>query len=147
MASSTQVEYKQEVRFAVVMYGGVSLAIYINGITRELYHLVSSTARQKAGAATAFSPEELTPTQLYRKLSYILSNRAFREQCQLQAQQKKDAKEPYKVPDAPEDDTIETRFVIDVLSGTSAGGINAIFLGKALANNQDIDQLKELWVN
>src|SRR5215207_6268394 len=148
MASSTQAEYKQEVRFAVVMYGGVSLAIYINGIAQELFHLVASTAREKAGAATALSVAELTPTQrVYRKLSYILSNRAFREQCQQQAQQKKDLKESYKVPDAPDDDTIETRFVIDVLSGTSAGGINAIFLGRALANNQNIDQLKELWVN
>src|SRR5258708_28726365 len=34
--SSPQVEYTQEVRFAVVMYGGVSLAIYINGIAQEM---------------------------------------------------------------------------------------------------------------
>ena len=29
-----------EVRFAVVMYGGVSLAIYINGVAQELFRLV-----------------------------------------------------------------------------------------------------------
>src|SRR6266581_8665871 len=34
----------REVRLAVVMYGGVSLAIYMNGIAQELYHLVRSTA-------------------------------------------------------------------------------------------------------
>jgi hypothetical protein len=28
-------EVEREVRFAVVMYGGVSLAIYINGVTRR----------------------------------------------------------------------------------------------------------------
>jgi predicted acylesterase/phospholipase RssA len=45
-----------------------------------------------------------------------------------------------------ETDPVRTRFVIDVLSGTSAGGINAIFLAKALANNQSIEQLKQLWI-
>ena len=31
-------------RFAVVMYGGVSLAIYINGVAQELFRLVRATA-------------------------------------------------------------------------------------------------------
>ena len=42
---SPAVEYKQEVRFAVVMYGGVSLAIYINGVAQEMLRWVRSTAR------------------------------------------------------------------------------------------------------
>ncbi|HKG98734.1 MAG TPA: patatin-like protein, partial [Pyrinomonadaceae bacterium] len=147
--SSPKAEYKQEIRFAVVMYGGVSLAIYINGITRELFHLVNSTAREEPGGKTAVPLDQLTPTQrVYRKLSYILANRQFRQQCQTQALEKADRKESFKVPDVPSDDTtIETRFVIDILSGTSAGGINAIFLAKALANDENIDQLKELWLN
>ena len=33
-------QYTQEIRFAVVMYGGVSLAIYINGIAQELLRMV-----------------------------------------------------------------------------------------------------------
>jgi len=45
-ASSPRVEYTNEVRFAVVMYGGVSLAIYINGIAQELLRWVRSTAKQ-----------------------------------------------------------------------------------------------------
>ena len=148
MATSPKAEYKQETRFAVVMYGGVSLAIYINGIAQELYHLVSSTAREKAGENTALPAAELTPTQrVYRKLSYILSDRDFRKECQEGAKEKAEANEPYTVPESPENKTIETRFLIDIMSGASAGGINAIFLAKALANNQNIDQLKELWVN
>jgi len=148
MTTAPNTEYTQEVRFAVVMYGGVSLAIYINGIAQELFHLVNSTAREKAGVNKALAVEALTPTQrVYRKLSYILSNRQFREDCRIQAQAAADQKKSYKVPATPADDTIETRFVIDILSGTSAGGINAIFLSKALANEQNIDQLKELWVN
>src|SRR5437764_12853443 len=34
----------REVRFAVVLYGGVSLAIYMNGIVQELLQLVRATA-------------------------------------------------------------------------------------------------------
>jgi hypothetical protein len=30
----SEVTYTEEIRFAVVMYGGVSLAIYINGIAQ-----------------------------------------------------------------------------------------------------------------
>jgi hypothetical protein len=42
---SPQITHKQEVRFAVVMYGGVSLAIYINGVAQELLRLVRATAQ------------------------------------------------------------------------------------------------------
>ena len=34
----------QEMRFAIVMYGGTSLAIYINGVAQELLALVRATA-------------------------------------------------------------------------------------------------------
>jgi patatin-related protein len=36
---------------------------------------------------------------------------------------------------------------VDIASGTSAGGINAIFLGKALANGQTLDQVSKLWLD
>jgi len=42
---------------------------------------------------------------------------------------------------------ITTRFVVDILSGSSAGGINAVFLGKALANDQPLAQLQQLWLD
>ncbi len=38
------------------------------------------------------------------------------------------------------------RFVVDIASGSSAGGINAIFLGKALANGQSLQRLSRLWL-
>jgi len=34
------IEIVKEIRFAVVMYGGVSLAIYINGVAQELLRMV-----------------------------------------------------------------------------------------------------------
>ncbi len=125
-----QCRFTQEVRLAIVMYGGVSLAIYINGIAQELYRLVRATA-----PANPDSPDqplllnaELTGTErVYRKLGQMLTGHR-------------------PLQEVGESDPIRTRFVIDVLSGTSAGGINAIFLAKALANNQPLDDLKRLWV-
>jgi hypothetical protein len=49
--------------------------------------------------------------------------------------------------DDGDDPVVRTHFVIDILSGTSAGGINRVFLAKALANEQRVDGLKRLWVN
>src|SRR5262249_49188730 len=40
---------------------------------------------------------------------------------------------------------IKTKFKIDIISGTSAGGINGIFLAKALASGADLTQLQQLW--
>lgn len=130
-SSSPRCAYTQEVRFAIVMYGGVSLAIYINGIAQELYHLVRATAPadNKRPDDPLFSNDQLSGTErVYRKLGQIISNHEeiFQE----------------SLPDDP----IRTRFVVDILSGTSAGGINAIFLAKALANNQLMNDLKQLWV-
>lgn len=38
-------DYTAEIRFGVVMYGGVSLAIYINGVTNELFEMACATPR------------------------------------------------------------------------------------------------------
>lgn len=114
----------REVRFAVVMYGGVSLCIYINGIAQELLHLVRATADDPPGG-----PRTLTEIEeVYRTLGQLPSEEGI-------------PKDPV-APDAP----VRTRFSVDILSGTSAGGINAVFLAKALARDEGMDQLKQLWM-
>ena len=118
---SPQAVHKQEVRFAVVMYGGVSLAIYINGVAQELLRLVRSTAQNDSGKA--FTGTE----NIYREVSYLLADEGNGK-----------ANANASVP--------PTRFVVDILSGTSAGGINGIFLAKALVNGQDMDKLQDLWI-
>src|SRR3954451_5361904 len=74
---------EQEVRFAVVMYGGVSLAIYINGVAQELFRLVRATApaRQYADPdkedlrnRAYYADDQLDPTErVYRTLGERLS--------------------------------------------------------------------------
>lgn len=42
---------------------------------------------------------------------------------------------------------VQTRVVVDVVAGTSAGGINGIYLTKAIAHNLSQDSLRDLWFN
>ncbi|HSB01594.1 MAG TPA: patatin-like protein [Anaerolineales bacterium] len=106
---------EKDIRFAVVMYGGVSLAIYINGVAQELYKMVRATARKRnedGSLGDYFIEKPESSETVYRMLG----------------------------------EQLHARFVVDILSGTSAGGINAIFLAKALANNQPMAQLEKLWI-
>jgi patatin-related protein len=138
---------RREIRFAVVLYGGVSLAIYINGVVQELFRLVRATApiypypddpwTQRVYFPTCGDDDSLPRTLrgselVYRKLAQALPF---------------ESGGPKRSRDINVDEPIRTRFVVDVLSGSSAGGINGIFLAKALANQQDIDELRRLWVD
>jgi len=112
---------------AVVMYGGVSLAVYMNGVTQELLHLVRATACDSSGPCALLSDADLSPSaRVYRDVARLVTVGGSR---------------PTKTPNEP----IRQHFVVDILSGTSAGGINAVFLAKALANGQSIDELAHLW--
>jgi patatin-related protein len=124
----------KEIRFSIVMYGGVSLAIYMNGVTQELLRMVRATARDswdhkpdmKFRFKDESDPKDDTRPMLkstetfYRKLAKLLND----------------------------DGVDDVRFIIDVISGTSAGGINGIFLAKALSDDRlNFDLLKTLWIN
>ncbi|HWU55856.1 MAG TPA: hypothetical protein VN175_10165, partial [Rhizomicrobium sp.] len=45
-----------EVRLAVVLYGGVSLAVYIHGVTREILNLVRASKLIHADGVEAMAP-------------------------------------------------------------------------------------------
>ena len=131
--ATDEIEYapQQEVRLAVVLYGGVSLAIYMYGVAEELYRLVRATApaRPSAGpegrpAGLAFAEPESTET-VYRELGRRL---------------------PVEQGDDDALGPVRTRFVVDILSGTSAGGINGVCLAKALTNEADFSPLKGIWL-
>lgn len=79
------VDFTQEIRFAVVMYGGASLAIYMNGVAQELLRLVRATApaveTQASGAEsgdpTAALYQAVSGSEaVYRKLGRMLSRGA-----------------------------------------------------------------------
>jgi patatin-related protein len=131
----------KEVRFAVVMYGGVSLAIYINGVAQELLKMCRATAQ---------SISTRTSTEIvYRQIAQALANPQLLSELQKSAPSDGDEEKTSvtleKLLRAAE--TLPAvRLIVDVLSGTSAGGINAVFLAKALAQNTTINSLKDLWI-
>ena len=101
-----------ETRISLVLYGGVSLAVYISGCCQELLSLVRATAGEDVVPS-----EELTPVErVYRR---VAGERGPDGQAQ--------------------------RVVVDVLSGSSAGGLNAIYLAKALTHGGRLDGLREVW--
>lgn len=128
----------KEVRFAVVIYGGMSLAIYINGIVQEMLHFVRATAPGEdlsSNQALLEQSQLFSSERVYRQLGQIL-NDPDHAPTDLLNEVEHDVQKP-----------IRTRFVIDILSGTSAGGLNAILLAKALANNQKLDAVRQLWLS
>jgi patatin-related protein len=130
MKNPPKTNITNEVRYAVVMYGGVSLCIYINGVAQELLEMAKATAPD--GDGVAIPTDQLKPSaRLYRRLGQYLDSDSM------------DAALLFK---DDENAPIRTRFVVDVLSGTSAGGLNSIFLAKALVNNKNMDGLRELWM-
>ena len=132
MSVAGQLSYdpEQEIRFAVVLYGGVSLAIYINGVAQELLRMVRATADLPPS-------ENLTGTEsIYRELGQILGYGDHLKRAAAGV-------DPENTRDYP----ILTRFVVDILSGSSAGGINGVALAKALAlKSKDLRVLKRTWL-
>jgi patatin-related protein len=136
----------QEIRIASVMFGGVSLAVYMNGITQELLRVVRATAPQPA---TRSEKEWAAHDwKLRRNIQQLLDD------SQLQS-----TESVYRIlgrslfhgraPGTPLSlsGPIRSRIVVDVLAGTSAGGINSVYLAKALVNNQNLDELKQMWMD
>ncbi len=99
-----------ETRISLVLYGGVSLAVYMSGACKELLSVVRAGSDRVAD-------DELTPVE-----------REYRRLCQ-----------------SGGEDCQPRRVVVDVLSGSSAGGLNALFLAKALAHGGNLDGLRDVW--
>ena len=108
----------REIRLGLVCYGGVSLAIYMHGMTKELQKLVVASRALEDDPQKNPFPRETSEHAYWQALA------AARERSA---------------------DRALPRVVIDVVAGTSAGGINGIFLGKALAHNLSQDSLRDLW--
>ncbi|KZL05918.1 patatin-like protein [Pseudovibrio sp. Ad26] len=111
-----------ELRLGLVLYGGVSLAIYMHGVTRELLNL------QRASHALH---------QLRRD-----RERGVESDVALEGSAKSyfDLLESF----GPQ---LDLRVVIDAISGASAGGVNAIMLARALAHDLPLKHHSDLWLS
>ncbi len=110
-----------EIRLALVFYGGVSLAIYMHGVSREILNLVKASSlnasRDPLEAAEEAAAGMLSPSTL----AYLELLRAYE-------------------PD------VNVRVVVDAIAGASAGGVNGVMLARAIAHDLPLDAHRDLWL-
>jgi patatin-related protein len=88
-----------EIRIGLVLYGGVSLAIYIYGVVYEFWRLLRAARGVERNEYSRLLEDE------------------------------------------------KAALTIDIVSGTSAGGINGVLLAKAVATGADLGAVRSLWVD
>jgi patatin-related protein len=103
------------------MTGGVSLAVWMGGVAREINLLTQASDLRIRGEGETGVPPSGAP----QAGSLALRVRDLYEQLL---------------------DLVDMTAAVDVLSGTSAGGINAAVLGLANARRLDLGTLRDLWL-
>lgn len=109
---------RKELRIALVCYGGISLAVYMHGVTKEVWHLArASTARRRPGQQhTAPSPHRVE--QVYAAMLDTIARRGG----------------------------LNLSILPDIVAGASAGGLNSVFLAQAIQSGQSLEPLTRLWL-
>jgi patatin-related protein len=103
---------ERELRLALVCYGGVSLAVYMHGVTKELWKLLRASEARKQHERREGDSEPVWQAMLD----------AIGEKADLAV-------------------------IVDILAGASAGGINAVLLGNAIALGQTLEPLTDMWLD
>lgn len=120
---------EKELRIALVCFGGVSLAVYMHGITKEILKLVRAS-----------------------RVLHSITDRA--ERLQSKFLDKVDRSDPEYDTDAIYFEllrdigrTLELRVIVDIIAGASAGGINGTMLARAVCHDLPIGALRDLWLD
>lgn len=119
---------EKELRLALVCFGGVSLAIYMHGVTKEILKLARASA----------ALHKTNDVEARKNLSYAQSG--IRGDVEI------DTEDVYFSLLRDLNDVVDLRVIIDCVAGASAGGINGIFLSRALAHDLAYDPLRDLWL-
>jgi len=120
---------EKELRLAVVLFGGVSLAIYQHGINREILNLVRASkichsdksfegdGKSAPGLRDYYPDEpERSTGDVYLEFLETLGR------------------------------DIDLRVIVDVIAGASAGGINGVALATALAHDLSLTPVTDMWL-
>jgi patatin-related protein len=120
--------HEKELRIALVCFGGVSLAVYMHGISKEILKLVRASSALHAIADRAVRAEA-----------------TFFDRC--------DASDPEYDTEQVYFDLLrqigcdlDLRVVIDIIAGASAGGINGTMLARAISHDLPMGALRRLWL-
>src|SRR4051812_3190336 len=120
---------EKELRIALVCFGGVSLAVYMHGITKEILKLVRASSalhgisdRARRGQASFLDQRDRNDPEYDTESAYFDLLREIGR-------------------------TVELRVVVDIIAGASAGGINGTMLARALSHDLSMDAMRDLWLN
>jgi len=119
---------EKELRIALVCFGGVSLAVYMHGITKEILKLARASralhavldSDQRASSAFFDSHDWTDPEFDTEPVYYELLREIGRR--------------------------VELRVIVDIIAGASAGGINGTMLARALSHDLRVGKLRDLWL-
>jgi patatin-related protein len=119
---------EKELRIALICFGGISLAVYIHGVSKEILKLARASSALHAirdrgarlGARFVDRPEARNRPFDTEAVYFELLREIGRK--------------------------IDLRVVIDIIAGASAGGINGTMLARALAHDLPMDALRDLWL-
>jgi hypothetical protein len=106
-----------ELRLAPTMTGHVSLAIWMAGVAREINLLAQASQWRRAGGTFSTHSRLTTESAASLKLYAELI------------------------------DLLDMVFSVDILSGASAGGINAALLASSRVTGSDLGGLRDLWLD
>jgi patatin-related protein len=120
---------EKELRIALVCFGGVSLAVYMHGISKEILKLVRAssalfdiTDRTARARATFFDSVDKRGTEYDTEAVYFELLREIGR-------------------------VVDLRVIVDIIAGASAGGINGTMLARALSHDLPTDKLRDLWLD
>ncbi len=119
---------EKELRIALVCCGGVSLAVYMHGITKEILKLVRASSAlhrisdraQRLNSGFFDTADRNDPEHDTESVYFELLREIGRK--------------------------IELRVIVDIIAGASAGGINGCMLARALSHDLPLGPLRDLWI-
>jgi len=120
---------EKELRIALVCSGGVSLAVYMHGMTKEILKLVrASSALHRITDRSARAQAAFLDRAAPEDPEYDTESVYFDLLCAIGR-------------------SLELRVVVDVIAGASAGGINGTMLARALSHDLPMGSLRDLWLD
>lgn len=120
---------EKELRIALVCFGGVSLAVYMHGISKEILKLV------RASAALHRIPDRA------QRLEASFFDRFDRKDTEY------DTEQYYFDLLRDVGRVVDLRVVIDIIAGASAGGIVGTMLARAISHDLRTESMRDLWLD
>jgi patatin-related protein len=119
---------EKELRLALVCFGGISLAVYMHGASKEILKLVRASRAlhgiEDRAEAARTQPADVIPVGDPEYDTEAVYFELLREIGR----------------------HVELRVIVDVIAGASAGGINGVMLARALAHDLPVGHLRDMWL-